>query len=141
MPQVTVAIQRNLLWSLKFNTTLNLIFADVNTIDCNTISNQLKNFLQETTFQIGHATLIKTTSWKLIFPGIPLNFSNWLVSINAPEQNTMHLDVTDTDIQTLLEFLVHMHSSGQKLYSKETYAPRITNLSTPLMGSSFNLTI
>jgi uncharacterized protein YpuA (DUF1002 family) len=109
MPSVTVGIFRNNLWSLKFNEVVNVLLASLDDIDFSTLQTQIKEFAAHSSFCVGALTIAKHTENQAIltFPGICLTSNNWLVCSHGV-QHQMIVDIHDTDLHTLLEFLVHM---------------------------------
>jgi hypothetical protein len=110
MPAVTVGVQRNNIWSLKCNKHTNLLIPNLTHYSFQKIKEQLTKFQSQKEFTIGLLTFTKkgTDQWFASFPGIPLSFSDWIVSENAPRCESMPVIMTDSDMQTLLEFVVHM---------------------------------
>jgi hypothetical protein len=105
-----IGVLRNNLWSLQFNDTTNIVFANIQSIDIPQLQTVLREFSKHTTFQIGHLTVQKESGQvHLTFPGIPLSFENWLVCENAVTHQTLHVRISEKELQTLLEYVVHMH--------------------------------
>ncbi len=112
MPRVTVAVNRNLLWSLRFNENTNILLSNIDHIDYNELRRAIKNFQSEPIFRVGDLSIIRGDDWELCFPGLPISFGNWIVSSSSPTIQTVHPRLSDEDVLMLLDFLVHMHDSG-----------------------------
>lgn len=114
MAPVTVGIDRNTFWSLRFNAQTNVIFSNTQTIHYDTLKNQVRKFSEQTQFKVGHLLIEKQEDgWILTFPGISLSFTEWIVSENSSTPIRMQVNISNESLQTLLEFLIHMKEHGQ----------------------------
>ncbi len=107
MPFVTVGICRNNLWSLQFTPTFHVLFASMDGIDFSTLQSQIRSSTAQ--FQVGLLTIEKRGNSQvcLSFPGVCITPNKWFVCEGAsPHQR--YVDIAESDLYMLLEFLVHM---------------------------------
>lgn len=114
MAPITVGIDRNTFWSLRFNAQTNIIFPNTQKINYDMLKDQVRKFSEQTQFKVGHLLIEKQEDgWILTFPGISLSFTDWIVSENSSMAIRMQGNISNESLQTLLEFLIHMKEHGQ----------------------------